>query len=183
MGTIDLLVELDDRLPTGRSAGKARALRPSRGWLVGAYQPLWAPARGATLGRVRVPRPRPCPGVRAQSRRGADRLSRVRRRVPRRLGVPGSTRESLFVAERDAHEGLLRGYGVPRLPPDVRVSVADGDPRAGEVGGRAAGPAWGSLAGRRIIAVTWTMIPTMVSVFAPTLTSETWPKEDFRDPL
>ena len=38
----------------------------------------------------------------------------------------------LFVAERDAHEGLLRGYGVPRLPPEVRVSVADGDPRARE---------------------------------------------------
>jgi hypothetical protein len=38
----------------------------------------------------------------------------------------------LFVAERDAHERLLRGYGVPRLPPDVRVSVADGDPRARE---------------------------------------------------
>ena len=37
-----------------------------------------------------------------------------------------------FVAERDAHVGLLRGYGVPRLPPDVRVSVADGDPRARE---------------------------------------------------
>jgi hypothetical protein len=38
----------------------------------------------------------------------------------------------MFVAERDAHEGLLRGYGVPRLPPDVRVSVAGGDPRARE---------------------------------------------------
>ena len=40
--------------------------------------------------------------------------------------------EILFVAERDAHEGLLRGYGVPRLPPDVRVSAAHGDPRARE---------------------------------------------------
>ena len=38
----------------------------------------------------------------------------------------------MFVAECDAHVGLLRGYGVPRLPPDVRVSVADGDPRARE---------------------------------------------------
>jgi hypothetical protein len=38
----------------------------------------------------------------------------------------------LFVAERDAHEGRLRSYGVPRLPPDVRVSTARGDPRARE---------------------------------------------------
>ncbi len=38
----------------------------------------------------------------------------------------------VFVAERDVHEGLLRAYGVPRLPPEVRVSAAHGDPRAGE---------------------------------------------------
>jgi Replication-relaxation len=38
----------------------------------------------------------------------------------------------LFVAERDVHEGLMRGYGVPRLPPEVRVTAAHGDPRAGE---------------------------------------------------
>jgi hypothetical protein len=38
----------------------------------------------------------------------------------------------LFVAERDVHEGLLRAYGVPRLPPHVRVTAAHGDPRAGE---------------------------------------------------
>ena len=44
---------------------------------------------------------------------------------------PGRER-ILFVAERDVHEGLLRGYGVPRLPPEVRVSAAHGDPRAGE---------------------------------------------------
>ena len=30
------------------------------------------------------------------------------------------------------HEGLLRAYGIPRLPPEVRVSAAHGDPRAGE---------------------------------------------------
>ena len=30
------------------------------------------------------------------------------------------------------HEGRLCAYGVPRLPPEVRVSVARGDPRAGE---------------------------------------------------
>jgi hypothetical protein len=44
---------------------------------------------------------------------------------------PGRER-ILFVAERDVHEGLLYAYGVPRLPPNVRVSAAHGDPRAGE---------------------------------------------------
>jgi hypothetical protein len=37
-----------------------------------------------------------------------------------------------FTSERDMHEGLLHGYGVPRLPPDVRVVAAQGDPRAAE---------------------------------------------------
>jgi hypothetical protein len=37
-----------------------------------------------------------------------------------------------FASERDLHEGLVRAYGVPRLPPHVRVSAAHGDPRAGE---------------------------------------------------
>jgi hypothetical protein len=38
----------------------------------------------------------------------------------------------VFVAERDIYEGILLAYGVPRLPPRVRVSAAHGDPRAGE---------------------------------------------------
>ena len=56
---------------------------------------------------------------------------------------PGRER-ILFASERDVHEGLLRAYGVSRLPPEVRVTVAHGDPRAGEavVEARAiAGPA------------------------------------------
>ena len=44
---------------------------------------------------------------------------------------PGRER-ILFASERDLHEGLLRAYGVPRLPPQVRVSASHGDPRAGE---------------------------------------------------
>lgn len=35
----------------------------------------------------------------------------------------------VFASERDAHEGLLLAWGVSPLPPDVRVAVADGDPR------------------------------------------------------
>jgi hypothetical protein len=30
------------------------------------------------------------------------------------------------------HEGLVGAYGVPALPPDVRVIAARGDPRAGQ---------------------------------------------------
>ena len=44
---------------------------------------------------------------------------------------PGRER-TLFVAERDIHEGVRRAYGVPRLPPAVRVVEAHGDPLAGE---------------------------------------------------
>ncbi len=41
-------------------------------------------------------------------------------------------RQSLvFVAERDAHEGDLSGFGIPALPPDVRASLAD-EESAGE---------------------------------------------------
>ncbi len=38
----------------------------------------------------------------------------------------------VFVAERDVHEGSLSAFGVPRVPPAVRVSTAHGDPRAAE---------------------------------------------------
>jgi hypothetical protein len=44
---------------------------------------------------------------------------------------PGRERV-LFVSERDVHEGVLRAQGIPRLPPEVRVSAAHGDPRAGQ---------------------------------------------------
>ena len=39
---------------------------------------------------------------------------------------PGRQR-MLFVAERDAHEGRMAGYTLPALPPDVRVTAANGD--------------------------------------------------------
>ena len=38
----------------------------------------------------------------------------------------------LFAAERDAHDGLARAYGVARVPPAVRVGAAHGDPAAAE---------------------------------------------------
>ncbi|HXB64116.1 MAG TPA: hypothetical protein VNV42_04480 [Solirubrobacteraceae bacterium] len=36
----------------------------------------------------------------------------------------------VFAAERDAHEGVLRAYTVPPLPPEVRAAA--GDPGARE---------------------------------------------------
>jgi len=33
-------------------------------------------------------------------------------------------RRIVFVAERDVHEGILRGYGLQCLPPEVRASAA-----------------------------------------------------------
>ncbi len=39
---------------------------------------------------------------------------------------------TLFVAERDLHEGSVLAYGVPSLPPAVRMAARGGDPAAGE---------------------------------------------------
>jgi hypothetical protein len=50
---------------------------------------------------------------------------------PRDWEYPGRS-AIVFASERDAHEGLLGAYGVPRLPPAVRIAAADGDPGAGE---------------------------------------------------
>ena len=89
VGALDLLVELDDRLPTGRGAGKLeRYDHLLAGWSV--HTTRYGRRLGVPpVGRVRLPRSRPCPGVRARRRRAADRLPRLRRRVSRRLGVPG----------------------------------------------------------------------------------------------
>jgi hypothetical protein len=35
----------------------------------------------------------------------------------------------MFASERDAHEGLLQGWRVPVLPPEVRIATMGGDPR------------------------------------------------------
>jgi len=180
-GTIDFLVEFDDRLPTGRAAGKLeRYDHLLAGWSV--HTTRYGRRLGVPPSVVFVCRDRA--RARECARRADAMLTACRAyagEYPADWEYPGR-QGVMFVAERDAHVGLLRGYGVPRLPPDV-ARVRCGRRSAGARGrGRAAGAAWGSLAGRRIIAVTWTMIPTMVSVFAPTLTRETRPKEDFRDP-
>jgi hypothetical protein len=130
-GAIDLLVELDDRLPTGRAVGKLeRYDHLLAGWSVQTTRygrRLGAPPSVVFVCRDRS-RARECA-------RKADTLLTACRayagEYPADWEYPGRG-GILFVAERDAHEGLLRGYGVPRLPPEVRVSIAEGDPRARE---------------------------------------------------
>ena len=131
VGTIDLLVEFDDRLPTGRSAAKLeRYDHLVAGWAAHTNRygrRLGVPPLVVFVCRDRA-RAREC------ARRADVVLTACRAyagEYPIDWEYPG--REGImFVAERDAHEGLRRGYGVPRLPPDVRVSAAGGDPRAGE---------------------------------------------------
>jgi hypothetical protein len=130
VGALDLLVELDDRLPAGRGAGKLeRYDHLLAGWSV--HTTRYGRRLGAPPAVVFVCRDR----ARAREcARGADAVLTACRayagEYPADWEYPG--REGiLFVAERDIHEGLLRGYGLPRLPPEVRVSVTGGgDPRA-----------------------------------------------------
>ncbi len=131
VGALDLLVELDDRLPAGRGAGKLeRYDHLLAGWSV--HTTRYGRRLGVPPAVVFVCRDR----ARAREcARGADALLTACRAYAGEYPADWeySGREGiLFVAERDAHEGVLRGYGVPRLPPEVRVSVAGGDPRARE---------------------------------------------------
>jgi hypothetical protein len=129
--SIDLLVEFDDRLPTGRAAGKLeRYDHLLTGWSV--HVKRYSPRRGALPLVVFVCRDR------ARARECARRADAVLTACRAYAGeYPADWEYSgrdgvLFAAERDMHEGRLRGYGVPRLPPEVRVSIAHGDPRARE---------------------------------------------------
>jgi hypothetical protein len=128
---IDLIVELDDRLPVGRGAGKLeRYDHFLSGWSV--HTSRYGRRTEAVPVVVFVCRDR------ARARELARRADAVLRACRAYAGeypfdweYPGRER-ILFVSERDVHEGLLRAYGVPRLPPEVRVTVARGDPRSGQ---------------------------------------------------
>ncbi|HWX74678.1 MAG TPA: replication-relaxation family protein, partial [Solirubrobacteraceae bacterium] len=128
---IDLLVEFDDR--AGSSAWLAKLERYDHflaGWSV--HTSRYGRRREALPLVVFVCRDR----ARAREcAREADRILCACRayagEYPFDWLYPG--REGmLFVSERDAHEGLLCALGAPRLPPEVRVSAASGDPSAGE---------------------------------------------------
>jgi hypothetical protein len=128
----DVLVELDDRLPVGRAAGKLeRYDHFLAGWSV--HTSRYGRRAEAVPVVVFVCRDR----ARAREcARHADSVLRACRayagEYPFDWQYPGRER-TLFASERDVHERLLRAYGVPRLPPEVRVTAAHGDPSAGEV--------------------------------------------------
>ena len=127
----DVIVELDDRPALGRDARKLeRYDHFLAGWSL--HTSRYGRRAEALPVVVFVCRDR----ARAREcARCADTALRACRayagEYPLDWEYPGRER-IVFVAERDAHEGLLRAYGVPRLPPDVRVIAAHGDPRARE---------------------------------------------------
>jgi hypothetical protein len=127
---IDLMVEREDRLS---GSGITRKLQRYdhflSGWSV--HTQRYGRRAEATPAVVFVCRDR----ARARAcARAADEVLRACRayagEYPLDWEYPGRER-IVFVAERDAHEHLLCGYAVPGLPPDVRVTAAHGDPRAG----------------------------------------------------
>ena len=127
---VDLIVELDDRLAGARGAGKLeRYDHFLTGWAVHTSRygrRLEAVPTVVFICRDRA-RAREC------ARHADSVLSACRAyagEYPVDWEYPGRQR-ILFASERDVHEGLLRAYGVPSLPPNVRESVASGDPRAG----------------------------------------------------
>lgn len=128
---LDVMIELDDRLATVQAARKLQRYDHFLcGWSV--HTRRYGRRAEAVPMVVFVCRDR----VRAREcARAADSVLLACRayagEYPLDWAYIGRER-ILFVAERDAHERLLRGYGVPRLPPEVRVSAAHGDPRARE---------------------------------------------------
>lgn len=124
-----MLVEFDDRIPLGTRAAKLeRYDHLVTGW---AMQNI---RYGRHLGReplvVFVCRDRA--RARDCARRADSVLTSCRAyagEYPSDWDYTGRER-ILFAAERDVHEGLLCAYGVPRLPPDVRVTSSGDDPSA-----------------------------------------------------
>ncbi len=128
---LDLMVEFDDRLPVGRLQAKLeRYDHFFTGW--SAHTNRYGRRLEAVAQVVFVCRDRTRA---ADCARAADSTLRACQayagEYPFDWQYTGRER-ILFVAERDVHEGLLRAYAVPRLPPEVRVAAAHGDPRAGE---------------------------------------------------
>jgi hypothetical protein len=125
---VELLVELDDRLPVESAAAKLeRYDHLLAGWS------LCVPR----FTRRAAPRPlvvflcRDRPRARECARRADHVLGACRAYAgehPHDWEYPGRA-AILFAAERDVHEGLLLAYGVQPLPPDVRAAARQ---RSGE---------------------------------------------------
>jgi Replication-relaxation len=126
---LDVMVELDDRLSQDRSAAKLeRYDHLISGWSV--HIGRYGRRREAQPMVVFVCRDRT--RARECAKRADSALLACRAyagEYPFDWEYPGRER-ILFAAERDVHEGRLCAYGVPRLPPEVRVMAAHGDPRA-----------------------------------------------------
>jgi hypothetical protein len=128
---IDVILEFDDRLASGRGIGKLeRYDHFLAGWSV--HTRRYGRRLEAMPLVVFVCRAR---GRARECARRADAVLRACRayagEYPFDWEYPGRERV-LFASERDVHERLLCGFGVPRLPPDVRARAVHGEPRAGE---------------------------------------------------
>jgi hypothetical protein len=128
---VDLIVELDNRLANGGAIDKLeRYDHFLAGW--SAHTRRYGQRCEAAPMVVFVCRDR------ARARESARRADAVlcacrayAGEYPADWEYPGRER-IVFASERDVHEGLLHAYGVARVPPEVRVRAAHGDPRAGE---------------------------------------------------
>ncbi|HEV2923540.1 MAG TPA: replication-relaxation family protein [Solirubrobacteraceae bacterium] len=128
---IDVLVELDDRLPIGAAAAKLeRYDHFLSGWAT--HTTRYGRRLQAIPVVVFVCRDRH--RARECARRADAGLRACRAyagEYPFDWDYP-AREQILFASERDMHEGLSSAYGVPRLPPAVRASSGDGDPSARE---------------------------------------------------
>ncbi len=125
----DLMLELDDRLASGGLAAKiVRYDHFLTGWAE--HTRRYGERRDAEPIVVFVCRSR----ARARScAEAADTLLRACRAYAGEYPIDWQytgRQRTVFVCERDLHEGSLLGYGVSRLPPEVRLTDAHGDPRA-----------------------------------------------------
>jgi predicted transcriptional regulator len=127
----DVIVELDDRLAVARAARKLeRYDHFLAGWSL--HTRRYGTRAQAVPLVVFLCRDRG--RARERARRADAALTACRAyagEYPCDWEYPGRER-ILFASERDMHEGLVCAYGVPRLPPEVRVQAAHGDPRAAE---------------------------------------------------
>ncbi|HEY2217650.1 MAG TPA: hypothetical protein VGH21_09140, partial [Solirubrobacteraceae bacterium] len=129
---LDALVELEDRLPRAAAAAK---LRRYDHFLTG-----WATVTRRYGERCEVaplvvfvcrdrPRARSCAQL-------ADEVLIACRAYagdyPYDWEYVGRS-QTVFIAERDVHEGTDHAWCVPSVPPSVRVSSSRGDPAAGEL--------------------------------------------------
>ncbi|MFI4991215.1 MAG: replication-relaxation family protein [Solirubrobacterales bacterium] len=127
---LDVMVEFDDRLGADAVAKLQRYDHFLTGW--SAHTRRYGERPSAAPLVVFVCRDR------SRARRCAELADSALRACRAYAGEYPSSWEYvgrsriLFVAERDLHEGLVRSYGVPPLPPAVRTAAHDGDPAAAE---------------------------------------------------